>query len=73
MSVVRDSDGFRAGMAYAAHLLRVSVTPQTLAAVEPLRCCRAAVAVFAAGTADGLEDAAGKKVEAHDCPTGCAS
>jgi hypothetical protein len=70
--LVRDTEDFRAGMAYAAHLLRVSVTPQTLT-VEPNLCCREAITAFSDGMADGLENEAGGPVAAHDCPMGCVS
>lgn len=74
-----DSDDFRAGMAYAAHLLDHAVcaahghsgwiAPQ----IEPKACCRKAVLGFALGMSSGFEREAGLYAEhSHDVPPGTA-
>jgi hypothetical protein len=72
---VSNSKDFRAGMAYAAHLIETSIgiahggTEATaraeLAKVEPRRCCQDAMLGFALGMIDGLHDGAGRRVEEH--------
>lgn len=70
--LIPDSDDFRAGLAYAAHLLMHAVNsghgeePSIPWQLEPNPCCRQAVIGFAAGMAQGMEDGAGRSVDEHD-------
>lgn len=68
--IQRDSEDFRAGVAYAGHALLHSIgyahgaTDRSIvASVEPSSCCQDAVIVFALGMAEGLGAAA---VDPHD-------
>ena len=69
---VPQTSDFRAGMAYAAHMLRHCIgaahgaNDVDLSRVEPNACCQSAVLVFALGIAEGLEDGAGGQVFEHE-------
>lgn len=64
MSLIqRDSDDFRAGVAYAGHVLLHSVghahgeqDRTSVSLVEPRRCCQDALLMFAIGMAEGLNE-----------------
>jgi hypothetical protein len=65
------SEDFRAGVAYAAHMLRHAVGDAhdahdvDLSRVEPRRCCQVAVTGMAIGMAEGLEEVAGQRARTH--------
>jgi hypothetical protein len=66
----RDSDDFRAGVAYAGHVLLHSIghahgeqDRTVVASAEPKRCCQDAVLVFALGMASGLN---ADRADEHD-------
>lgn len=73
LSAPLDSQEFRYGVAYAAHLLRHAVGAahgvrvedalRSLAQVEPRRCCQHAILGMAVGIAETLEEIGGKAPE----------